>query len=109
MSVTRIDLDDDALAEVMRIPGTTTAEDTVNAALRKVADRGGRVVATERLAAAYKRGEFDAGFHAYEARKAGAICVEIPFSATGPGHREQLLEEFNRMCEPVRVPRDAWR
>jgi predicted nucleic acid-binding protein len=38
-----------------------------------------------------------------------ATCAEILFSATGPGHREQLLEELNLMCEPVRVPKDAWR
>lgn len=39
ISVTQIDLDDEALAEAMRLMGSTTKEDTVNAALRDYAWR----------------------------------------------------------------------
>jgi Arc/MetJ family transcription regulator len=84
MSVTQIDLDDDALAQAMRMLGTTTKKDTVNAALREVAGRGRRVAAAERLAAAYKRGEFDAGIRTYEARKAGQRAAARDLEVTTP-------------------------
>lgn len=51
MSATRIDLDDEALAAAMRELGTTTKTDTVNAALREVANRPRRLVAFRRLMA----------------------------------------------------------
>ncbi len=39
MSVTTIDLDDDALAEALRVSGGATKKDVVNAALREYAER----------------------------------------------------------------------
>lgn len=45
MSVTQIDLDDDALAEAMRLSGARTKKDTVNLALRDYAARHRRVAA----------------------------------------------------------------
>ncbi|HEY2549283.1 MAG TPA: type II toxin-antitoxin system VapB family antitoxin [Streptosporangiaceae bacterium] len=51
MSVTQIDLDDDALAEAMRLSGAKTKKDTVNLALREFAARHRRVAALERYAA----------------------------------------------------------
>ncbi|MCT9140974.1 type II toxin-antitoxin system VapB family antitoxin [Streptomyces violarus] len=39
MSVTTIDLDDDALAKAMRVAGGGTKKDVVNAALREYAER----------------------------------------------------------------------
>lgn len=39
MSVTQIDLDDEALAEVMRIAGVHTKKEAVNLALRDYAER----------------------------------------------------------------------
>ena len=51
MTATQIDLDDDALAAAMRELGTTTKKDTVNAALREVANRSRRLAAFRRLAA----------------------------------------------------------
>jgi Arc/MetJ family transcription regulator len=51
MTATQIDLDDDALAAAMRELGTTTKKDTVNAALREVANRSRRMAAFRRLAA----------------------------------------------------------
>jgi Arc/MetJ family transcription regulator len=53
MSVTQIDLDDDALAEAMRLSGATTKKDTVNLALREYVARH-RIDALERSAAAAK-------------------------------------------------------
>ncbi|MEO3869663.1 type II toxin-antitoxin system VapB family antitoxin [Nonomuraea sp. B12E4] len=35
MSVTQVDVDDDALKEAMRMMGTTTEEETINTALRE--------------------------------------------------------------------------
>lgn len=47
MAVTQIDLDDDALAEAMRLSGTRTKKDTVNLALREFAARHRRIEALE--------------------------------------------------------------
>lgn len=51
MTVTRIDIDDDALAEVMRLSGARTKKDTVNLALRDHATRHQRIRDLERHAA----------------------------------------------------------
>ncbi len=69
MSITQIDLDDEALAEAMRLLGTTTKKDTVNKALQETAARLRRIEALRELQAMGTRGEFDAGVAAYEARK----------------------------------------
>ncbi|MFI5566736.1 type II toxin-antitoxin system VapB family antitoxin [Streptomyces sp. NPDC051740] len=69
MSVTQIDLDDDALAEAMRLMGSTTKEDTVNEALRDYVARAKRLEAAERLAARGERGEFEAAAAAHDAVK----------------------------------------
>lgn len=50
MALTQIDLDEDALAEVMRLAGTKTKKDTVNLALRDFAARHGRIAALEHYA-----------------------------------------------------------
>jgi len=52
MSITQIDIDDDALAEAMRLSGAKTKKDTVNLALREYAARLRRVEALERYGAA---------------------------------------------------------
>lgn len=51
MSVTQIDLDDEALAEAMRLSGAKTKKDTVNLALREYAARHRRIEALEHYAA----------------------------------------------------------
>ncbi|CAM5665083.1 type II toxin-antitoxin system VapB family antitoxin [Streptomyces avidinii] len=61
MSRTVIDLDDDALAEAAQLLGTTTKKDTVNAALREVADRRRRAAAIERMRQMVDEGEIDFG------------------------------------------------
>jgi Arc/MetJ family transcription regulator len=50
MSVTQIDVDDDALAEAMRLSGARTKKETVNLALREYAARHRRVAALEHYA-----------------------------------------------------------
>jgi Arc/MetJ family transcription regulator len=70
MSVTQIDIDDDALAEAMRLMGTSTKKETVNTALREYAARMKRLQAAEKLAARASRGEFDAAEAAHRAEKA---------------------------------------
>ncbi|MEV6861182.1 type II toxin-antitoxin system VapB family antitoxin [Streptosporangium subroseum] len=67
MSVTRIDLDDDILAEAMRMLGTTSKEDAVNTVLREYV---ARVKALEALSARAARGEFDDAAKAAKARRA---------------------------------------
>ncbi|MEU6787938.1 type II toxin-antitoxin system VapB family antitoxin [Nonomuraea angiospora] len=70
MSVTQIDIDDNALKEAMRMMGTTTKKDTVNLALREYVARVRRIEALERLAARAQRGEFDEAAAARQAAKA---------------------------------------
>lgn len=70
MSVTQVDVDDEALAEAMRLMGTTTKKDTINTALREYAARLRRLEAAEKLAARAARGEFDEAAAAHEAAKA---------------------------------------
>lgn len=50
MALTQIDIDEDALAEAMRLSGTKTKTDTVNLALRDFAARHQRVAALEHFA-----------------------------------------------------------
>ncbi|GHC41527.1 type II toxin-antitoxin system VapB family antitoxin [Streptomyces flavofungini] len=69
MSVTQIDLDDEALAEAMRLMGVSTKKETVNAALRDYVARFKRLEAAERLAARGERGEFEAAAVAHAAAK----------------------------------------
>lgn len=49
MTVTQIDLDDDALAEVMRIAGVHTKKEAVNLAMRDYVDRFRRIEAIARV------------------------------------------------------------
>ena len=51
MSVTQIDLDDDALEEAMRLSGAKSKKETVNLALREYAARHRRIAALDHYAA----------------------------------------------------------
>ena len=51
MALTQIDLDEDALAEAMRLSGAKTKKETVNLALREYAARHRRIAALEHYAA----------------------------------------------------------
>ncbi|MFJ9104057.1 type II toxin-antitoxin system VapB family antitoxin [Streptomyces sp. NPDC102405] len=67
MSVTQIDLDDEALAEAMRLMGVTTKKETVNASLQDYVARIKRLEAAEKLAA--RGGEFEQAAAAHDAEK----------------------------------------
>jgi Arc/MetJ family transcription regulator len=66
MSVTPIDLDEEALVAAMAELGTSTKKDTVNTALREIAARNSRQRALERL---LQLGDPEAGLQAWRARK----------------------------------------
>jgi Arc/MetJ family transcription regulator len=51
VALTQIDLDEDALAEAMRLSGVKTKKETVNLALREYAARHRRIAALEHYAA----------------------------------------------------------
>ncbi|MFC8696813.1 type II toxin-antitoxin system VapB family antitoxin [Streptomyces parvus] len=69
MSVTQVDLDDEALAEAMRLMGTSTKKETVNGALRDYVARIKRLEAAEKLATRGEKGEFEAAAAAHVAAK----------------------------------------
>jgi Arc/MetJ family transcription regulator len=69
MSVTQIELDDEALAEAMRLLGTKTKKDTVNTALRDVVAGFKALEAFDRLAERGARGEFDQAAEVHAAAK----------------------------------------
>ncbi|MGC0417478.1 type II toxin-antitoxin system VapB family antitoxin [Embleya sp. AB8] len=83
MSVTRIEFDDETLAEAMRLTGAATKTETLNAVLREyVAAK--RLAALEDLVERGRRGEFDQAAEAYAARKA-ALRKEPHRRGTGGG------------------------
>jgi Arc/MetJ family transcription regulator len=59
VSVTQIDIDDDALTEAMRLSGAKTKKDTVNLALREYAARHRRIEALERYAKAAEEWDYE--------------------------------------------------
>jgi Arc/MetJ family transcription regulator len=69
VSVTQVDLDDEALNEAMRLLGTKTKKETINMALREVVLRHRRVEAAQRLFERGQRGDFDRAAEAYAAAK----------------------------------------
>jgi Arc/MetJ family transcription regulator len=50
MSLTTLDLDDEALAQTMKLAGATTKKEAVNTALREFAARHRRIASLERFA-----------------------------------------------------------
>jgi Arc/MetJ family transcription regulator len=69
MTVTQIDLDDDALAEAMRLSGANTKKDTVNLALREYAARHRRVAALDHYAGLAQNWDFEGWQQRREAEK----------------------------------------
>jgi len=59
VSVTQIDLDDEALAQAMHLAGAKSKKDTVNLALREYAARHGRIAALDRYASAAASWDYD--------------------------------------------------
>jgi Arc/MetJ family transcription regulator len=58
LAVTKIDLDEDALADAMQLSGAKTKQDTVNLALREFAARHRRIAALEHYAALAQAWDF---------------------------------------------------
>lgn len=59
MSVTQIDLDDDALAEAMRLSGAKSKKETVNLALREYSERHRRIEALARYSKAARGWDYE--------------------------------------------------
>jgi Arc/MetJ family transcription regulator len=59
VTLTQIDIDDDALAEAMRLSGTKTKKDTVNLALQEFAARHRRIASLEQYAELAAHWDFD--------------------------------------------------
>jgi Arc/MetJ family transcription regulator len=69
VALTQIDIDDDALAEAMRLSGAKTKKETVNLALREFAARHRRVAALERYAQLAAGWDFEGWEHRRAAEK----------------------------------------
>jgi Arc/MetJ family transcription regulator len=80
VALTQIDIDEDALAEAMRLSGTKTKREAVNLALREFAARHRRLAALEHFAALSKRWDFDAvpGHDSSVSPAAGSFAAETP-------------------------------
>ncbi len=72
MTVTQIDLDDDALAEAMRLAGTRSKKETVNLALREYAARHRRIAALDHYASAAQGWDYEGWQQVRAASKAQA-------------------------------------
>jgi Arc/MetJ family transcription regulator len=59
VTVTRIDLDDEALTEIMRIAGVHTKKDAVNLAMRDYVERFRRIEALARSREQSKRWDYE--------------------------------------------------
>ena len=59
MTVTQIDLDDDALTEAMRLSGAKTKKETVNTALHEFVQRHRRVAALEHYASLANQWDYE--------------------------------------------------
>jgi Arc/MetJ family transcription regulator len=69
VALTQIDIDEDALAEAMRLSGTKTKKDTVNLALREFTARHRRVAALDHYAALAAEWDFEGWEHRRSAEK----------------------------------------
>jgi Arc/MetJ family transcription regulator len=69
MTVTQIDVDDEALAEAMRLSGSRTKKETVNLALREFAARHRRIAALDRYASLAESWDYEDWQHRRAAGK----------------------------------------
>lgn len=69
MALTQVDIDEDALAEAMRMSGMKTKKDTVNLALREFAARHHRIAALEHYASLAEGWDFEEWRHRRAAEK----------------------------------------
>ncbi|MEU4622151.1 type II toxin-antitoxin system VapB family antitoxin [Actinoplanes sp. NPDC023801] len=70
MAVTQIDLDDEALAEAMRLSGAKSKKETVNLALREYAARHRRIAALDHHVAAARGWDYEGWQELHRADKA---------------------------------------
>lgn len=71
MSLTTLDVDDEALLATMRLAGVRTKRDAVNTALREYASRHRRIAALERYADLGAGWDYDAWAEEHAAEKDG--------------------------------------
>ncbi|MFF8770030.1 type II toxin-antitoxin system VapB family antitoxin [Kitasatospora sp. NPDC015120] len=71
MSVTTIDLDDDALAKALRFSGGATKKDVVNTALREYAERHERAARRARHMQAAQEWDYEGWQQLHDAEKRG--------------------------------------
>jgi Arc/MetJ family transcription regulator len=69
VALTQVDIDEEALAEAMRLSGARTKKETVNLALREFAARHRRVAALEHYATLAERWDFEGWEHRRAAEK----------------------------------------
>jgi Arc/MetJ family transcription regulator len=69
MALTQVDIDEEALAEAMRLSGARTKKETVNLALREFAARHRRVAALEHYATLAQAWDFEGWEHRRAAEK----------------------------------------
>jgi Arc/MetJ family transcription regulator len=69
VALTQVDIDEEALAEAMRLSGARTKKETVNLALREYAARHRRVAALEHYATLAKGWDFERWEHRRAAEK----------------------------------------
>lgn len=69
MALTQVDIDEEALAEAMRLSGARTKKETVNLALREFASRHRRVAALEHYATLAEGWDFEGWEHRRAAEK----------------------------------------
>jgi Arc/MetJ family transcription regulator len=70
MAVTQIDLDDEALAEAMRLSGAKSKKETVNLALREYAARHRRIAALDHHAVTARGWDYEGWQELHRAEKA---------------------------------------
>jgi Arc/MetJ family transcription regulator len=69
VALTQVDIDEEALAEAMRLSGARTKKETVNLALREFAARHRRVAALEHYATLAEGWDFEGWEHRRAAEK----------------------------------------
>ncbi|MFI0980160.1 type II toxin-antitoxin system VapB family antitoxin [Streptomyces sp. NPDC021093] len=69
MSLTTIDLDDEALAEAMRVSGIRTKKEAVNTALREFTERHRRIAALEHYAGVAQTWDYESWERRHAAEK----------------------------------------
>jgi Arc/MetJ family transcription regulator len=89
MSATQIDIDDEALAEAMRLSGAKTKKETVNLALREYAERRQRTEARLRYLDMAQQWDEDGFWQRHAAEKGSARGEHEAHGAPGESYGEK--------------------